>query len=179
MNKTIAAACALWLGLGATTAASAADAAKPCLRGPEVESLAAVALPDLIRGAGVACATTLPVDALVRQPSSLLVGRYQAAADAAWPAARAALGKVAPPEVSSLLHSDLLRPMLTGLITAALIGKVKPSDCWSIDRAANLLAPLPPQNTASLVGMVLQLVAEEKAKKQEPTPFPVCPLGSH
>jgi len=176
MNKGFAAACALWLGMGATTAATAAG---PCLRGPEVESLAAVALPDLIRGAGVACLNTLPPEALVRQPSSELVQRYQAAADAAWPAARAALGRVAPPEIAGLLNSDLVRPMLTSLITAALIGKVKPGDCRAIDRASNLLAPLPPQNTAGLVGMVLQLVAEEKAKKQESTPIPICTKDPH
>ena len=178
MTKKFAVACALWLGMSATTAASAADAAKPCLTPDEAEAVALVAMPELIRGVGVACAATLPANALIRQPGSALIGKYQAAADASWPAARSALAKVAPPEIGTVLQSDYARPMLTGIMTAALLGKVKPANCEPIDRAAGLLSPLPPQNTASLVVMLLQLVGEDKEKKNEASPIPICPLAN-
>lgn len=177
MNKRIAVATALWLGMSATTAATAADAAKPCLTEAEAEAITLVALPELIRGTGIACAATLPPNALLRQPSSALVGKYQAAADASWPAARTALAKVSPPEIASVLQTDYARPMLTGMLSGALVGKVNTSNCVPIDRAINLLAPLPPQNTAAIVVMFFQLVSADKAKKAEPSPLPICPMS--
>ena len=110
------------------------------------------------------CAARLPASSLLRQPSGGFIAKYDAAADRAWPAARGALTKLSDPVIVPLLDSDYARPLLTTLIAPLIVGQVQPSDCPVIDLLVTQLAPLPAQNTASIVVTTLRYLKAEKAK---------------
>lgn len=142
--------------------AMAAQAARPCVTDREAEALAAVAMPEIIRGLGQTCATRLPATALIRRPNGPFLAKYQAAADAAWPSAKGALAKVLDDSVVPMLDSELARPLLTSLLVPQLIGQVDPVTCPAIDKLATLLQPLPARSTAGVIVVGLKLLQRER-----------------
>ena len=141
-----------------------ANAAAPCATTTEATAITAVAMPAIIRQVGQICATRLSPSALLLQPEGGFVAKYEAEADRAWPAARAALARIGGPDVAPLLQSDFTRPVLTSLLAPALIGTVDPGDCDKIEHIAEQVAPLPARNTAELIVSTLQLVREKQAE---------------
>lgn len=150
--------------LASLALATPAAAAPPCLTAREAETIALVALPDLIRETGRVCAATLPAASLIRRPTGAFLAKYQTAADRAWPDARLAIAKLSDPSVVLLLQSDYARPVLTALMVPLLVGRIATADCPTIDRFVTLVEPLPPRNTAGLVVTTLQFLKREKAK---------------
>lgn len=150
----------------------AAPAQRPCLTGAEAESLATVALPDIIRQTGATCAGQLPAASLLRRPSSAMLTRYDAEAERAWPAARAALVKLSAPEAEALLGSQFARPLLSTLVTPLIVGRIAVRDCGTIDRLVTLLEPLPPRNTAGVIVTALQYA--RTAKGNPAAGLPLC-----
>lgn len=172
--KRLAAAAVAWLALAAS-AAQAAPVAQPCVTAPEAESLFLVLAPDLIRETGKACAATLPPTALLRQPSSALLAKYDGERASAWPRARGALRKLVGPEVQPLVDSDFAQPMLVALMAPKLASDLDPSACPTIDKMLGLLQPLPARNTASLVVSILQLVQAERGTANRVPELNICP----
>lgn len=148
----------------ALVADTAAIAATPCVTPAEATSITLVAMPEIIHQVGGICAAQLPASALLRQTGGPFLTKYQAEADRAWPAARAALSRVAGPDVAPLLQSDFTRPLLTSLLAPALVGTVEPQDCGKIEKIAVALQPLPARNTADLIVAALQLAREKQAE---------------
>lgn len=169
--KTAVAALAAIAGLSANTA----QAATPCVTTPEANSIALVALPEVIRQVGHICAAQVPAASLLRQTNGAFIARYQAEADRAWPAARAALGRVAGPDIAPLLQSDFTRPMLVSLLAPALVDIVQPGDCREVDRIVTLAQPLPPANAAGLIVATLKLTRDKQAQFGNQTlDIPIC-----
>ena len=136
----------------------------PCLTTAEAESITSVALPDIIRETGRVC-TALPASSLVRRASGAFLARYEAEADRAWPAARAAIAKLSDPQIAMLLlQSDYARPLITSLMAPQVVGRIQPSDCGTIDRIVTLLEPLPARNVAGIVVASVQHLKAEKAR---------------
>lgn len=155
--------------------ANAAQAATPCVTTPEATSIALVAMPEAIRQVGRVCASQLPAASLLRQTNGGFLSRYQAEADRAWPAARAALSRVAGPDIAPLLQSDFTRPMLVSLLAPALTDFVQPKDCADLDRIVTLAQPLPPQNAAGLIVATLKLTRDKQAQFGNQTlDIPIC-----
>jgi len=153
----------------------AAQAQTPCVTTPEATSIALVALPEVIRQVGTICAARVPATSLLRQTSGSFIARYQAEADRAWPDARAALGRVAGPDVAPLLQSDFSRPMLVSLLAPALVDAVQPKDCADIDHIVTLAQPLPPKNAAGLIVATLKLTRDKQAQFGNATlDIPIC-----
>ena len=162
----------------AAALASPAQPPRPCLTAPEAEAVTLVALPEVLRQAGVACATALPATALLRQTASPLLGRYDAEADRAWPAARAAIVKLSDPQADALLGSAFARPLLTSLVAPLIVGRIATKDCPTVDRLVTLLAPLPPRNTAGVIVTTLGYLAAQKPAPGGKSPIaglPLCP----
>ena len=147
----------------------------PCLTTAEAESIALVALPEIVQEAGRAC-TALPPTSLVRQTSGSFIAKYRLEADRAWPAARAAIAKLSDPATMLLLQSDYARPLLTSTVAPMIVGQVQPSDCPTIDRLVTLLEPLPARNTAGIVVATLQYLKAEKAKGKATVAIPDLPV---
>ena len=163
------------LTLAAALFAAPAAAQTNCLTAPEAEAIVQVTLPEVIRDAGRVCAA-LPVTSLLRRPSSAFLGKYDAEADRAWPAARAAIGKMGDPRLAPLLQSDFARPIVTSLVAPQVTGQIQPSDCPTLDRLVTLLEPLPARNTAGIVAATLQYLKAERAKgsRRDIPDLPVC-----
>ena len=172
MKKLTGAAIALWMGMAATTAQAAADV-KPCLTENEAQSLVTALLPDVLQEVGRACSATLPENAILRGGLPPLVGRYRAPADLAWPQAMAAFVKIGGKDVAGI-DPKLLRPMMGPMIASTITNDIKPGDCPTINRAIELVSPLPPANTAGLV--VLIVAAAGKDKKDNP--LTICPAAA-
>lgn len=146
-----------------------------CLNHKEAENITLVALPEILRETGLVCAAKLPSTSLLKQANSPFLARYDAAADSAWPQARAAIVKLSNPAANALLGSAYARPLLTSLIVPLLVGRIAPADCGTIDTLVTQLAPLPPRNTASVVVTALTYLNGEKAKGK-PIDVPELPL---
>ena len=165
------AAMALMMVAGPATAAE-----RPCLTSGEAESLATVALPEIIRQTGTTCAAQLPTGSLLRRPNSPMLGRYDAEADRAWPAARAAIVKLSDPTARLLLQSDYARPLLSSLIAPMIVGRIALKDCGTIDRLVTLLEPLPPRNTAGVIVTALQYLRSARPPAGGGNPVAALPL---
>ncbi|MES2753957.1 MAG: hypothetical protein V4659_04755 [Pseudomonadota bacterium] len=159
--------------LGAS-AAGAQTTARPCLTGPEAEAVFLAVAPPALKVAGLTCAASLPPGALLRQPSGAFVAKLEAASDAAWPAARGAIGKLAGPAVAPLLDSELARPALAGIIAPLIVADLKPADCPKLDRLLTLLSPLPARSIAALGVTILQYAQDDARRGKQPK-LPLCP----
>ena len=156
-------------------AANPATVARPCLTPPEAEAIALVALPELVRQTGVTCAAQLPATSLVRRTASPMLQRYDAEAERAWRAARAAIVKLSDPAAESLLGSQFARPLLVTLIVPLLVGRIATKDCGTIDRLVTQLEPLPPRNLAGVVVTAIQYLATQKRADNPVATLPLCP----
>jgi len=169
--------CALLLSTLALVSTPVAAQPRPCLTNAEAETLALVALPDIIGQTGQVCAARLPAASLIRRQQGPLIAKYQAAADAAWPAAQRVIAKLSNPAATLLLQSEYARPVLTSLVTPLIVGRIDLADCGTIDRLVTLLEPLPPRNTAGVIVTVLQYLKADKARggKASVPDLPLCP----
>lgn len=157
---------------------AAQPAARPCLTPPEAQAVALVALPEILRQTGSTCAADLPVASPLRRPGSALLARYDAEADRAWPAARAAIVKLSDPQADALLGSQFARTLLTSLVAPLIVGRIATKDCGAIDRLVTALEPLPPRNAADVVVTALQYLAGQKPAAGKGNPvsaLPLCP----
>jgi hypothetical protein len=150
-------------------ASSAAQAAQPCLTPTEASSLAAYALPSLISGTTKRCTPSLAPSAFLRKGGTELTARYAARKAHNWPAAKAAFLKIGGKDDASALLATLPDPSLQQMLDAIIEGMVAqeiPAErCTSIDRVIGLLAPLPAQNTAELIAVLLGLTSKTGGAK--------------
>ncbi|RHW16516.1 hypothetical protein D1610_15620 [Sphingomonas gilva] len=155
----------------AVSAGAQAQNAKPCVTAAEGEGLALYVMPDVVRSASQTCRPHLPRTALLANPAPL-IAKFQAETDAAWPAARAAFGKIAGDDVAPFLDGNMAKPMISAMMGPMLTAEIKPKDCPAINRVVELLQPLPARNAAALFITIAQLASEgDKASK-----IPLCPF---
>lgn len=151
----------------ALTPLAARAAEPPCLTAAEFTALSSYALPSIITGTTERCTAALPADAWLRRNGPELASRYAAGKPAAWPGAKAALLKIGGgstnAEANNLLKSlpdSSLQPMFDTLI-AGMVGQHLPvTRCTVVDRAVRLLSPLPPENTAELIAVLVGIGAK-------------------
>jgi hypothetical protein len=166
-RKLTAAGIALWLGMAATAAQAAVTPA--CVTKDEVQTVVTALIPDVLRGIGDTCRTSLPPAGILRDGLPPLVARYEPAAEAAWPKAIDTLTRMSGGEFKGI-DPKLVRPLLSPML-ASTLAKVKPGDCPRIDRAVTLIAPLPPENVPELVAMLMA----SGGKNDKKGPFSICP----
>lgn len=171
MVRTIATAL-MMLSAGA---AAAQTPARKCLSGPQAEAVFLAIAPAAIKVAGVTCTNALPPSALLRQPAGPFLGKMQAASDGAWPGAIDAVRGLAGPDIAPLLDSDVMRPMLGGLIAPLIVADLKPQDCPKLERILALLSPLPPRNIAALGVTILQYAQDDARRRGKSSKVPLCP----
>lgn len=142
-----------------------------CVTPAELTAMTTYGLPSVIRGTSQRCSPILPANAYLRRDGERLAARYERGSVAAWPAARAAFlrigsnGNADQAKIMQRLPDDTLRPLVDELILGMVDQKLPADRCKSIDRLVNLLSPLPPENTAELIGLAAGLGATNgKAK---------------
>lgn len=149
---------------------------RACVTNVEAEALTLVAMPQIIRETGRVCAGRLPPTSIVRRPSGPFIDKYDAAADAAWPQARATIGKLSLGLADGLLTSDFARPLLVSLIVPQIVARISTADCATIDRLVSQLEPLPPRNTAGVIVTSMSYLKAQRAKGQriDVPDLPLC-----
>lgn len=165
---------AVAIAMSAMLASAAAQAqnAKPCVTAAEGEGLALYVMPDVVRSASQTCRPHLPRTALLANPAPLIV-KFQAETDAAWPAARAAFGKIAGEDVAPFLQGDMAKPMIAAMMGPMIVSEIKPKDCGAINRMVELLQPLPARNTAAVFITIAQLAQQDGKMDNK---LPLCPF---
>ena len=142
-------------------ATSAHAQSKQCLSQTEASALVGYALPDLLSGVRDKCKLSLPASAFLSSRSTELEARYRVEANSLWPQAKVAFVKmVGEDPMMKKLPDTALRPLLTAAFSTAITDDLKASDCPTANGLVEALAPLPPQNLARLIGLIL--AAEDK-----------------
>jgi len=160
-------------------AAQAAQAS--CLTAGEVRALTTFAMPSAMTGLIDSCAPQVGANSFMATQGGGLVSAYGARKDAAWPTARkaffrlAASGKDGSQEATDALAKmpdAALQPFVEGMIGGMIGAKLKPGQCVIADKLMRLLAPLPPENTAELIGTIFELASADK--KGGPAGLAIC-----
>jgi hypothetical protein len=159
--------------------APAQPAAPPCLTQAQVEDMALFALPPLLEAAATACAPALPADAYLVNEGRALARTVASESSARWARASSTLSTMAGDKFPAGLSETTARGLLHDLAAAGLAAKGGQAQCGRINRAADLLSPLPPQNLAGLVVLAVEIASEEDGKaaaagKKGKRPF-MCP----
>ncbi|MCB2080894.1 MAG: hypothetical protein KDE55_24735 [Novosphingobium sp.] len=157
--------------------ASAADTA--CLTKREFSSLAGYALPSLISGTTQRCAATLPAGSYLPKSGKQLATRYAASKASQWPGARAAFIKMSADknkdanEIFTKMPDESLQQVVDAMLEGMIAQQIPTEQCDMIDNVVRLLAPLPPENTAELIGLLVGLGT--KAKEGKVGSLRICP----
>ena len=139
-------------GLSANVSAQSRN----CLTHAETTAMIGYALPDLLGGLREKCKAALPAGAFLTSRSGEVEARYRAQSDTLWPEAKSALAKMVGDDATLRKMPDTaVRPFLTAAFATAITDDIKPKDCPTADGVVEMLAPLPPQNLARLIGIIL------------------------
>lgn len=147
--------------------AQAIAQAPRCIAQDEAAALVTFALPTLVQSVAQRCAPELPRSAYLTANASLLSDRYRPEADAAWPSARAAIGRLFSQflgqPMPAEMNSDLVRTLAEPLIGNLLAKQVSTADCTVVDTAVANVAPLSGRAIGRLAVLALT-VADRKDK---------------
>lgn len=152
--------------LACAVAQPALAQSRPQLSEAEVNAVALYAMPHAFRALQTRCVPQLPADAYIRTRGDDMGTRLDRASRGRFPAARAALTRLVTsenPQMATLLAqlpADNVEPLARELIAGKVQSEVNLSDCAKYNRVLELLDPLPPENLASLMGV---LVVEAQA----------------
>ncbi|MDR2857226.1 MAG: hypothetical protein LBV50_05195 [Novosphingobium sp.] len=153
------------LALCATASARAAEAAN-CLNPQEMHGFVAYFLPKVLDEVSRNC-TALPADSYVRTGMPHLAAQLQDARQAAWPMARSAFLKFAPPgDVKAIagLSDDALRPLVDEVMASKMSISITPAACGDANDILEALAPLSAEQGVHLVATILTLAARGGSK---------------
>lgn len=163
LAKTIAFVAALTPGL--------AMAAEPvCLTKKEATALIAYGLPQAINGTAKRCAPSLPADAFLRRQGPQLATRYAGQKNRYWPQAKPAFMKTLGAEGSGSaqmvanLPDETVRQLADVFVEGFVSQRIAIKSCTKLDLAIDLLSPLPPENTAGLIALTLDVASTADPK---------------
>lgn len=177
----LAAAAALVLAI---TPGIAAAAEPVCLTKREATSLIAYALPQAISGATKRCETTLPADSYLRLHGAELAARYGTQQDRYWPQAKPAILKAVSAkgggtaDLARSLPDESLRQLANTFVEGFVSQRIATKSCDKLDAAIDLLSPLPPENTAGLIALTIEVASTTEPKLGNVTLCSDTPRGS-
>ncbi len=176
MNKHLATVAASLAYLSMPTAAIAQSGGK-CMTPAEAQNLIAFAMPDIITGVTEQCKPHWPAKSFLVSPEGAnLIMRYKTASTTAWPSAKSAMQKVMGDNpLMTAMNDDVLKTLLAAGISAGISGDIKPQDCATYDRVAAAIAPLPPENMATLIGVILESESKKSNASGKKSKLDICP----
>ena len=174
------------LAIAALAQASAAQAQQPCVPPADLGDTIIYALPIAYDAARTSCAKQFARDGFVMRGGDKFIAGFRARQNAAWPGAmrtvqalinaQQAEGKGGDVDLAALAKSlppEALRPLVDGFMGQMIAGEIKPEACGKIERAMELLSPLPVDNVAGLMGFMLEI-----ADVKEPSICPAAPTAA-
>lgn len=159
--------------IAALLSAAPAQKAPPCLTQAQIEDLALFALPPLLEAAATKCAPVLPANAYLTNGGRALARTIEAGGGDRWARASAGLAVVAKDKFPTGLSGTTARGLLHDMALNEFLKNATPEHCGRINRAADLLSPLPPANLAGLAFMAAEIASSDSKSKQKPF---VCPV---
>lgn len=148
-----------------------AMAAEPvCITKKEATALIAYALPQAINGTAKRCAPSLPADAFLRRQGPQLAARYSGQKDRYWAQARPAFMKTLGAEGTGSadmvrnLPDETVRQLADVFVEGFVSQRIAVKSCTKLDLAIDLLSPLPPENTAGLIALSLEVASAADPK---------------
>jgi len=165
MKLAIPFAAAALAAAAVSTAAVSAMPKLPDMSGDEASALAVYAMPGFITAARQTCATELSPNGFLAMQGPGLAQRYAAEQDAAWPAARSALLRIAAakaPEQAKTFASlpdKAVRPLADALIQQELAAQIHPHSCRNIQRLAEAISPLDPIDASRVLGALFDIAS--------------------
>jgi hypothetical protein len=133
-----------------------------CLDRTDVNEITYFLLPIGLDGLADKCRAALPANAFLLNGGHALSARLAAEGGTHSRGAMAALAKLSgdkmPASISQATITQLFREMMRG----EFIDKLKPADCADINEAAELLAPLPPENIGGLVRLLIRFAGSDR-----------------
>ena len=147
---------------------------RPCLDRADVNEVTLFLLPLALDGLAEKCRAALPANAYLLTGGRALSTRVAAASSTHWQGARAAFEKISGEKVLKSVSEATMTQLFRELAKGELIDKLKPADCSDVNEAAELLAPLPPENLGGLVRLLMRAANAnpEPGKKDD---IRICP----
>jgi hypothetical protein len=127
-----------------------------CLDRTDVNEITVFLLPIALDSLADKCRSALPANAFLLNGGHVLSLRLASEGSAHWRGVMAAIAKLGgervPAGISQATSAQVFREMMRGEV----IDKLKPADCADVNEAAELLAPLPPENIGGLVRLLIR-----------------------
>ena len=128
-------------------------------------------LPHLLAGVRTTCGPKLSPSGYLATQGDALLSRFSQGSDEAWPAAKVALMELGAKDEKGMgqmlgqMPDSALKPFVDATIAAMVASKLKAENCADVERGLELLAPLPPENIAGLVGFVIEMAERDDNAK--------------
>jgi hypothetical protein len=168
------------LAIAALASATAAQAQQnACIPPADMTDAIVYAMPLAYDAAQTACANRFAADGFMAREGDAWVAAYRDGQNKAWPGALRVLKTFMADDAATkgkgddmsaiitALPEDALRPFVDAMVGQMIAKEIKPDSCGTIERAVELLSPLPGENIGGLVAFVLEL--DDKGKKS-----PIC-----
>jgi hypothetical protein len=143
-------------------AAPSEQAQPPCLTQAQVEAMTLFALPPLLEGAAKACGPALPANSYLLNGGKTLAQTLAGESSAHWASAGPAVAAMGGKDFPAGLSETTARGLLHDLVLNGLSTAKGREQCARVDRAADLLSPLPPRNLAGLVVLAIEIAGADK-----------------
>lgn len=128
-------------------------------------------LPHLLSGLRASCGAKLSPKGYLATRGDALLASFAQGSEEAWPAAKTALMELGAKDKNGMgqmlgqMPDSALKPFVDATISTMVATKLKRENCGDVERGLELLAPLPPENIAGLVGFVIEMAERDgKAK---------------
>lgn len=157
----------------AQAAAPVPAAPPPCVSRAEMEDMVFYLLPVVLPAMAEKCASSLPANSWLGTEAAAYAARLAGDRAAHWPGVHSAFLKIGGPIPRGAKEADIKRTIDDSLSAMLVPARVRGADCVTIDEAARLLAPLPPENLARLASLLVQ----KSTAGERPRGVPVCPAA--
>ncbi|MGL5838476.1 MAG: hypothetical protein ACRCY3_08255 [Sphingorhabdus sp.] len=147
--------------------AQAAEAVKPCMTSSELNSVVVALLPSLHTQVVTSCRSFLPANAAMVVGSEGLTASYQAAAADERVAAGDALKKLFGKDMPAQMPGTALLPFVEAMVPEMLGKELDAKSCVIANNIWSAMAPLPPQNIASMLGAIILAASQDKKPKED------------
>jgi hypothetical protein len=142
--------------------------AQQCIAPEDLTDAGIYAIPVIAEGFAASCTPYLESDGFFASRGEEFVAPYAAMQTESWPGTLRVFMSFATSaqedgtasersEVFGSMPPEALRPFVDAFLAQKIGEEIKPDDCAKIERAMELLAPLPPENFGGLLTFVLDI----------------------
>ena len=150
-----------------------AASAQECIAPQDLTDAAIYAVPVIANGFRASCSAQLSPNGFFATQGQAFVAPYEAMQAERWPGAMRAvmafatsgkdqLDDASMREMVQDLPPEALRPFVDAILAQKLGESIKPADCGKIERAMELLSPLPPENLGGLLTFVMDVTGNRQ-----------------